>query len=87
MDAKTRFEKALGNRKCVIELGLARKVAHTKIVQPIERTGTAVCTSDDVDAQLLSEHEVNIPATHGAAYDAANSLPLPNQRIRIGVCI
>ncbi len=60
MDAKTRFEQAVGNRKCVIELGLAREVAHRKIVKPIERTGTAVCASDDVDAQLLSEHEVSI---------------------------
>jgi len=62
MDAKTRFEQAIGNRKCVIELGLAREVADRKTVKPIERKGTAVCASDDVDAQLLSEHEVNIPA-------------------------
>jgi hypothetical protein len=60
VDAKTRFEKALGNGKCVIELGLAREVAHRKIVQPIERAGTAVCASDAVDAQLLSEHAVSI---------------------------
>ena len=60
MDGKTRFEKTLGNGKCVIELGLAGEVAHTKILQPIERTGTADTARTDVDAQLLSDHEVSI---------------------------
>ena len=78
MDAKTRFDQALGKSRCVIELGLAGEVAHTKIVQPIERTGTAVSAYNDVDAQLLSEHEVSIARHLRAAYDAANSLPLPN---------
>ena len=42
MDAKTRFKNTRGDRKCVIELGLASEVAHTQIVKPIEGTGTAV---------------------------------------------
>jgi hypothetical protein len=83
IDSKARLQKAVGNRKCVIELGLAGEVVHTKIVKPIERTGTAVSAYNDVDAQLLSEYEVSIARTHGDAYDAANSLPLPNQRTRI----
>ncbi len=64
MDAKTRFENTFGDRKCVIELGLAGEVAHTKIVEPIEGTGTAVSADNDVDAQPLSEHKVSIAARH-----------------------
>jgi hypothetical protein len=60
LDAETRFEEAFGDRECVIKLGLAREVPHAKIVQPVERTRTALGTYNDLDAQLLSVHKVSI---------------------------
>ena len=60
LHAKARFYEALGNRKCVIKLSFAGKVAHTKIVKPIDRAGAALDTNDDFDAQPLSVHEASI---------------------------
>lgn len=60
LDAVTRFDETFGNGECVVKLGLAGEVAHTKIVQPIERTGMALGAQDDVNAQLPSEHEASI---------------------------
>jgi hypothetical protein len=60
LDAVTRFDEAFGKRKRVVKLGLAGKVAHTKIVEPIERTWPALGAHQDVDAQFPSEHEASI---------------------------
>ena len=65
LDAVTRFDEAFGKRKRVVKLGLAREVAHTKIVEPIERTWPALGAYQDVDAQLPGEHGASI------AYDRA----------------
>jgi len=81
LHAKARFYEALGNRKCVIKLSFAGKVAHAKIVKPIDRAGAALDTYDDFDAQLLSVHEPGIayerrPVAHDtkslAALEPAN---------------
>jgi hypothetical protein len=84
LDAETRFQETFSNRKCVIKLGLAGEIAHTKIVKPIERARTAFALHDEFDAQLLSVHEASItcPAARKARA-APNSLLLPNQRTRI----
>ena len=60
LHAETRFDKTFGNGKCVIELGFAGEVAHTKIVEPIEGASAALGAYNDVDAQLLSVHEASI---------------------------
>jgi hypothetical protein len=60
LDAVTRFDEAFGDGKCIVKLGLAGEVAHTKIVEPIERTGTALGVHNDLDAQFPGEHEASI---------------------------
>lgn len=60
MHAKTRLEKAFGNRERVVKLGFAGKVAHTKIVEPIEWAGAAISTYDNFDAQFAGVHEASI---------------------------
>jgi hypothetical protein len=84
LDAGTRFQEAFSNRECVIKLGLAGEIAHTKIVKPIERTWMALGAHNDFDPQLLGVHEASItsPAARKARA-APNSLLLPNQRTRI----
>lgn len=58
------FEKTIGKRKCVIKFGLAREIAHAKIIQPIEGAGAAFGADKDFDAHLVSEHQASI--TRGA---------------------
>ena len=65
LDAVARFDEAFGKRKRVVKLGLAREVAHTKVVEPIERTWPALGAYEDFNAQLPSEHQASI------AYDRA----------------
>ena len=60
LDAKTGFQEAFGKRQCVIKLGFSGEVAHTKIVKPLEGTGTALGAYNDFDAQLLSVHDDSI---------------------------
>jgi hypothetical protein len=83
LDAVTRFDETYGNRKRVVKLGLAREVAHTKIVEPFERAWLALGAYEDVDTQLLSEHEASIANAAPPRQPAPNSLLRPNQRTRI----
>lgn len=60
LNAEPCLEQAFGDRDCVIKFGPASEVAHTKIVQPVERTRTAFGAYQDFDAQLPSVHESSI---------------------------
>lgn len=54
------FEEAVGKRERIVKFSLTGEVAHTEIIQPIERAGATLGTHDDLDAELLSEHESSI---------------------------
>ena len=65
IDAEAGFEKAVGDRESVIKLGLTRKVAHTKIVEPIDGTrtrgaGARLRARHNFDAEFSSVHAASI---------------------------
>lgn len=65
IDPETGFEKTFGDRERVVKLGLTRKVAHTKVVEPIDwaRAGWAGATvgaDHNFDAELPSIHRASI---------------------------
>ncbi len=65
VDPETGFEKALGNRECVIKLGLTRKVPHTKVVEPIDRArtwraGARLAADHNFHAEFSGIHEASI---------------------------
>jgi len=60
LDAETGFEQTVGDRERVIELSLPGEVAHTEIIEPIERTGAALGPGNEVDAQFSGVHRASI---------------------------
>jgi hypothetical protein len=84
MDAKTRFENTRGDKKCVIELGLAGEVANTKKLssQSSGQGPRSVPIMTSTRSLWANTNSVR-PHDTMTAYDAANFLPLPNQRTRI----
>lgn len=55
-EAKTRFNAAIGDRKCVVKIGGVGEIAHAKLIEPIQRAGSLFAADDNVDRELLGIH-------------------------------
>lgn len=55
-EAVAGFDAAVGDGKCVVEIGGIGEIAHAELVKPIERAGLFVALDDDVDGELLRVH-------------------------------
>ena len=60
IDAETGFEQAFANGERVVKLGLTGEVAHTKIVEPIDGTRTALRAEDNFHAEFSGVHGSSI---------------------------
>ena len=58
--AKTGFEAAVGEGEGVVEVRGVREIAHRKLIEPFERTGSALAANEDVDLEFLCVHEIRI---------------------------
>ena len=55
-NAKARFNFSFRNGQCVIKFRGIRKVAHTELIEPFQRTGTPNARHDYVDLKPLRVH-------------------------------
>jgi len=50
------FDAAIGDGERVVEIGGVGEIAHTELIEPIERTGLFLAKDDDVNRELLRVH-------------------------------
>jgi thioredoxin 1 len=58
---KTRLDHSGGNRQRVVELHGIREIAHTELIQPLERAGAAFAADHDVYQKFLRVHDIRLP--------------------------
>jgi hypothetical protein len=64
LDSKASFYKTIGEWECVVEFGLAGKVTHAEVIEPVERAQPALAACNYLDSEF--------PGVHKFQYIAAN---------------
>jgi len=55
-EAEARLDEARGNGEGIVEFGGIGEVAHAELVEPFERTETALAANQDIHFEFLSIH-------------------------------
>jgi hypothetical protein len=61
--AEAGFDLAVGQWKRVVEIRGIRKIAHAKLIEPIQRAGAALAANDDIYFEFLRVHSVIITSS------------------------
>ena len=83
-DAVPSFQQSINNRKRVVEDRIVRKVAHSKVVDPVDRAGMALaCGVDALDGESADEHGSTLTDAWDwtSLLDQANNPGSPDSRL------